>query len=263
MNKVDYNQPGGFPFSTQILDAAQEAYKTFNAYGNYAGDLAIIAGCEVGGGGNVTSGFVSIYGELLPFQGGQISNNVAIVETADARGFEDGSVKPVIYTRYATFGEATVSYPWSSFRRPLTLFQLEDRLLKVEKTVPIGLVAVWGKFAEDVPEGWLPWDIAAGCVIVGRKAGDPNFANLGGYVGAAQVTLTVDQIPSHNHDSEINSSGDDVDSDGNGSAVVTSWREITGINRQNVVRLKNKGGGQSHSNIQPSLIADHMIFVGF
>ncbi|GGG46924.1 hypothetical protein [Epilithonimonas arachidiradicis] len=264
MNKIDYNQPGGFGLSTQILDAAQEAYKTFNAYGSMAGEIAIITGCEVGGSGFVNDGFVSIYGELLPFKGGQQSANVAIVEIADARGFEDGSIKPVIYTRYATFGEGTPSYPWSSFRRPLTLFKIEDELVKLRKSVPIGLVAVWGKFTEDIPEGWEPWDIAAGCVIAGRKVGDVNFgAAQGSKIGAAQITLDINQIPAHNHDSEINSSGDDVDSDGFGSAVVTSNREITGINRQNVIRIKNRGGGQPHSNIQPSLIADHIIFVGF
>ena len=67
MNKIDFNQTGGFPMSTQILDALQEAYKNFNVHGAMAGDLAIILGCEVGGGGNVTDGFVHINGELLPF----------------------------------------------------------------------------------------------------------------------------------------------------------------------------------------------------
>lgn len=263
MNKVDYNQPGGFPFSTQILDAAQEAYKTFNAYGNYAGDLAIIAGCEIGGGGNVTSGFVSIYGELLPFIGGNISTNVAIVETADARGFEDGSVKPVIYTRYATFGEATVSYPWSSFRRPLTLFQLEDRLLQVEKAVPIGLVALWDLPAEGIPIGWVEHIPMRGVTAVGHNSGDVNFGSLGNTIGTPQVSLTADQNAPHTHTSEINSSGDDVDSDGFGSAVVTSNREITGINRQNVIRIKSQGLGSPHTNIQPSRIVKYIRFVGF
>ena len=258
MNNIDYNQPGGFGLSTQILDAGQEAYKIFNAYGNMAGELAIITGCEVGGGGFVTSGFVSIYGELLPFQGGQLSENVAIVETSDLRGFEDGSQKPVIYTRYVAFGEATVSYPFADFRRPLTLFQLEDRLKKVEKALPIGTVAVWGKFAEDIPEGWEPWDIAAGCVIVGRKNGDLNFGTIGGKVGAAQVTLTESQIPELDFDYE------DIANNTNGGIDIGVGYD-GGNNRFHRRKLKTnkRGGGQSHSNIQPSLIADHMIFVGF
>ena len=253
MNKLDYNQTGGFPMSTQILDAAQEAYKTFNAYGNYAGDLAIIAGCEIGGGGNVTSGFVSIYGELLPFQGGQVSNNVAIVEVADARGFEDGSVKSVIYTRYATFGEATVSYPWSNFRRPLTLFQLEDRLLQVEKAVPIGLVALWDLPAEGIPIGWVEHIPMRGVIPVGHNSGDVNFGSLGNTIGTPQVTLEISQMPEHDHTVPANN--------GQGGGGVGGANFPNGANTN--VNTGKKGGGQAHTNIQPSRIVKYIRFVGF
>ena len=255
MNNIDYNQAGGFPLSTQILDAAQQAYKNFNAFGNLSGALSIIDGCEPASGGTVTNGFVSIYGELLPFLGNTISANVIIVEVPDARGFEDGSVKAVIYSRYATFGDGVVTYPWANFRRPMTLFQLEDRLIQLEKSVPIGLVAVWGNFIDAIPEGWLPWDISQGCVIVNRKPGDINFgAAAGTKIGVAQVTLDITQIPQHNH-------------------TVSFGKENVGTGNQNGVSAQggsaftattaNKGGGQSHTKIQPSLIADHMIFVGF
>ena len=258
MNQVDYNQPGGFPFSTQILDAAQEAYKTFNAYGNYAGDLAIIAGCEIGGGGNVTSGFVSIYGELLPFVGGQISNNVAIVETVDARGFEDGSVKPVIYTRYATFGEATVSYPWSSFRRPLTLFQLEDRLLNVERSVPVGLVAIWDRPGDEIPAGWIEHVDMRGVTAVGHNSGDVNFGSLGNTIGTPQVTLNESQIP------PLNFNYEDVANNTNGGADLGVGYD-GGDNRfrRRSLTTNTRGGGQSHTNIQPSRIVKYIRFVGF
>lgn len=256
MNNVDYNQPGGFPFSTQILDAAQEAYKTFNAYGNYAGDLAIIAGCEIGGGGNVTSGFVSIYGELLPFQGGQISNNVAIVEVADARGFEDGSVKPVIYTRYATFGEATVSYPWSNFRRPLTLFQLEDRLVNVEKSVPIGLVAIWDRPGDEIPIGWVEHTDMRGNVPVGHNSGDAVFGSLGNTVGVKEITLVKANLPNITIGTNLYTQGaayqDDQIMDNIGLTV-----------RGTEIQTKALGTGQAFTNIQPSRIVKFIRFVGF
>lgn len=263
MNKIDYNQSGGFPLSTQVLDAAQEAYKNFNAFGNFAGDLAIITGCQDSTGGTVTDGFVAIYGELIPFVGTTKTANVVIVETGDQRGFEDGSVKSVIYSRYATFGEGPVTYPWADFRRPMTLFALEDRLLQLEKAVPVGLVAIWGKPADAIPAGWVAHTDFEGTVPVARKDGDVNFgAALGTQIGTAQVTLDISQIPSHNHDTIIDASGDDVDSSGSGSAINTSSREIT-PNRTNVVRVQNKGGGQSHTNIQPSTIVDYIRFVGF
>lgn len=255
MNNIDYNQSGGFPLSTQILAAAQEAYRGFNAYGNLAGELAIISGCETINVDEVADGFVSIYGELLPFKSATKSDHVVIVEVPDLRGFEDGSAKAVIYTRYATFGSSVVQYPWANFRRPMTLFQLEDRLIKVEKSFPIGTVVVWGKFLEDIPEGFEPWDIAKGCVLVSRNEGDVNFgAALGTIIGVAQVTLDISQIPAHSH-------------------TVSFGKENVGTGNQNGVSAQggsaftattsSKGGGQSHTNIQPSLIVDHMIFVGF
>lgn len=254
MNLIDYNQAGGFPFSTQILDAAQEAYKNFNTFGNLAGALAIIDGCEDASGGTVTHGFVSIYGELLPFLGTTITDNVVIVEVPDARGFEDGNVKAVIYTRYATFGDATVSYPWENFRRPLTLFQLEDRLTQLEKAVPIGLVAVWGKPAEEIPEGWEIHVPLQGTVPVGRKTGDVNFgAALGTQIGTPQVTLDITQIPSHSHGFNAYK--------GTENKVPNTGSGQNGGNQD--MTTNPAGGGLPHTNIQPSTIVDFIIFVGF
>lgn len=184
--------------STQILDAGQEAYKNFNAFSNFAGSLTIVDGCQDSSGGTVTNGFVSIYGELLPFVGTTVTASVVIIEVPDSRGFEDGSVKPVIYTRYATFGSGVIEYPWADFRRPMTLFQLEDRLLQLEKAVPIGLVAVWGLPLSAIPIGWVEHTDLVGTVPVGHKVGDVNFGALDGLIGTAQVTLDITQIPALN-----------------------------------------------------------------
>lgn len=253
MDRIDYNQPGGFGLSTQILDAGQEAYKTFNAYGNMAGDLAIITGCEIGGGGFVTDGFVSIYGELLPFVGGAISTNVAIVETSDLRGFEDGSVKPVIYTRYATFGEATVSYPWDNFRRPMTLFQIEDRLNLMMKANPVGEVKVWGRPEDEIPEFHIPYEPLQGKVPIGHLPGHPIFGNLNSAVGVESITLTTENLPPLN-----------------ASIIIAPNEFSAGHNlygrggNSGTIQLPVKSGPASPiTNIQPSRIVDFIQFVGF
>ena len=257
MNNIDYNQSGGFPLSTQILDAAQNAYKNFNAYGNLAGALSIIDGCEPASGGTVTSGFVSIYGELLPFLGNTISDNVVIIEVPDARGFEDGSVKPVIYTRYATFGDGVVSYPWEDFRRPLTLFALEDRLLQLEKSVPIGLVAIWGKTADAIPEGWQIYVPIQGTTPVGRKTGDVNFGAVAGTpIGVAQVTLEKANLPSNNISINIKDPYEGALSTGGFDGGGNTWHTKT-------LTFNAGGSGNSITNIQPSTIVDFIEFVGF
>lgn len=265
MNRIDFNQTGGFPLSTQILDAAQEAYKNFNQYGYLAGnDLVIITGCEVGAGGSVTNGFVSINGELIPFVGTTVTANVIIVETPDARGFEDGSVKAVIYERYATFGDGPVVFTWTDFRRPKTLFQLEDRLTQLEKAVPIGLVAVWGRPLDAIPEGWVEHDDLKGNVPVGHNAGDLNFGALDNVIGTAKVALSVAQLPKTEGTFETLAGNSDV---GTGMASYTSSAAATVAGSTSSFshrRVKlSFGNNENHTNIQPSRIVKFIRFVGF
>lgn len=118
MNKFNFNQSGGFPLETNILDEMQKAYEIFNALGSIAGNFSIISGCEVTGS-TAADGFVYINGELLPFVGGTVGANVKIVETVEALEFEDLNTRDVLYTRHATFGTAAVVYTWADFLRPI------------------------------------------------------------------------------------------------------------------------------------------------
>ncbi|MFC0344062.1 hypothetical protein [Epilithonimonas hispanica] len=263
MNKIDYNQAGGFPLSTQILDAGQTAYSIFNAHGAMAGNFAIIDGCEVGGGGFVTDGYVRINGELLELKGGQIATNVTIVEEPDLRGFEDGSQKAVIYKRYATFGGGNPSYPWASFRRPLNLFQLEDRLLKVEKATPIGLVAIWDRPADEIPEGWVEHTDMAGTVPVGHQNGDLIFGALGSTVGAKEIQLTSGHLPKL--DGQFPTLANNAGS-GIVSKIGGSSSSVGGSSSPSFQHSEMKisfGNNEKHSNIQPSRIVKFIRFVGF
>lgn len=261
MNRIDFNQAGGFPLSTQILDAAQKAYNDFNQLGYLAGNnLVIITGCEPAAGGTVTNGFVVINGELLPFVGTTATANVIIVETADARGFEDGNVKPVIYERYATFGDGAVTYSWENFRRPMTLFALEDRLTQLEKAVPVGLVAIWDRPADQIPLGWEEHTDLAGKTPVGHLPEDVNFGALGGNLGTAQVTLTVEQMPAHSHKEGSEGLYNDY---GGGTFVASRTYESGGNSSYRNQNTSAVGGSQSHTNIQPSRIVQFIRFVGF
>lgn len=125
---------------------------------------------------------------------------MVIQEVAEnPRGFEDGSAKPIIYERYATFGTADVQYAWSSFKRPLNLLQIEAKLTQLENMVPIGLVAIWDRPADAIPAGWVEHTDLAGRTAVGHLDGDTNFGALGVNLGAAQVTLNISHLPEHDH----------------------------------------------------------------
>lgn len=274
MDRLDLNQSGGIPLSTQILDGMQSAYRTTNELGNLAGDKVIVSGC-VESGGIVSDGFIIINGELLKFKGTAISYFVVIQEVAEnPRGLEDGSAKPIIYERYATFGTAENQYLWSQFKRPLTLLQIEQKLTQLENMVPIGLVAIWDKPSDAIPAGWVEHTDLAGRTAVGHLNGDVNFGALGGNLGAAQVTLDITQIPSHSHStspfnkfvaraSDLNNNNSSSSSFDNSSG--STELAIGNLNSTQMTNATEKsvGGNQAHSNIQPSRIVKYIRFVGF
>ena len=163
MNRINFDNTGGFPLGAYTLDFMQQSYQLLNALGNIAGNLSILSGCEEVGR-SITDGVVYIDGEVLPFKGAPIYEKVIIVETSQKRIFKDGVEKAVEYTRYATFGNSINGHLWANFKRPLNNQQIETQsflaensLLKrlekleerVRKTVPIGLVAIWGKPANE------------------------------------------------------------------------------------------------------------------
>lgn len=128
MNKINFNQTGGFPLSTNILDAMQSAYAIFNQLGSLAGNKAIISGCEQLGN-TVADGVIFLNGEILPFKGGAIGTSVIIKEESESRVFEDGATKPVIFKKYATFGSSTPekTFVWADFKRVDNLLDLTEK----------------------------------------------------------------------------------------------------------------------------------------
>lgn len=260
MDRLDLNQSGGVPLSTQILDRMQSAYHTTNELGRLAGDLTIVSGC-IEAGGVVSDGFVIISGELLKFKGTATGTHVVIQEVAEPpRGFEDGNAKSVIYERYATFGTATNQYEWASFKRPLTLLQIEQKLTNLENMVPIGLVAIWDRPADAIPAGWVEHTDLAGRTAVGHLDQDVNFGAIGGNIGTAQVTLDITQIPEHDHLQGTEGLYNDY---GGGTTTGNKTYNAGAISSWRNAKTSKAGGGQPHSNIQPSRIVKYIRFVGF
>ncbi len=135
MNRIYANQTGGFPMTTDTLNFLQESYNLFNVLGQLAGNLSIIAGCEIIGS-SVGNGAVYINGEVLPFVGGTLSPNVVIKETIQTREFENGDHKQVYFTRFATFGISTTnSYKWADFNRVDSLQQLMQKCHELSETL--------------------------------------------------------------------------------------------------------------------------------
>lgn len=288
MNYINLNQTGGFPLSTNILDAMQTAYSVFNKLGSLAGNLAIISGCEVSGS-NVANGVVYINGELLEFRGGVQSANVIIKDEADTRTFEDGSSKQVIHTRYATFGNGTAVFPWVNFKRifPTTEIQafkddFETRIQALENKpspVPIGLIAIWNRPADiPIPTGWKECTDLRGRVPAGW---DPNYSyeydadgfsdpedyklNEPGATGGSRVhRLSKQELPEidatfqtleHN---SFQSTGDIETYEPN--PAIVAGKAVPWQHRKKRIRF---GSNRNHNNMPPYRVIRFIEFVGF
>lgn len=107
MNKrVDFTKNGGFPATQFMTNFMQESYRScFIAIANLIGDKVIVQGVDVVGG-QVTNGWISAGGELMPFIGGllPVGASVAINEAAASRVFDDGATHDVYFTKTATIG---------------------------------------------------------------------------------------------------------------------------------------------------------------
>ena len=75
MNTINFIQTGGVPFTNDVAQEFENAYKIFNAYGALAGDKTIISGC-VENGSSVSDGFIYVNSELFYFEGGSKSDNI-------------------------------------------------------------------------------------------------------------------------------------------------------------------------------------------
>lgn len=245
MNKINFQQTGGFPLETDTLEALQTAYSIFNALGELAGNFGIISGCTTSGS-TASDGVVHINGEVLNFQGGSRSSYVIIKEDVDTRVFEDGQSKVVYHQRYVTFGSASQRYAWSAFKRiksvqaleaeketKLVVSSINSRLTIAEsniskkadktaltaltttvnnlakKVMPIGGIIMWSGSLANIPTGWALCNGANGTPNLEDRfiVGAGGSYNIGATGGSKDVTLNEAQIPAHKHSGTTSSGG--------------------------------------------------------
>lgn len=263
MNRVNYEQTGGFPLDTTNLNFLQNCFRLLNSLGELAGNKAIISGCEKVGNTTITNGVVFFNGEIFEFRGGTLGTTVIIKEEAVSGTFEDGSFKPIEITRYMTFGSSTPdkTYQWSDFKRFDNLIQnteknadFERRLKALEtkkSPIPIGVIAIWGKpESEPIPEGWKECTDLRGRFPLGWNPDDEDFNELGKVGGEKTHKLTIAEMPRHSHQSYWTVGGGGAS--GNRGNLVDGWKETT-----------HTGGDQPHNNMPPYRIIKFIEFVGF
>lgn len=288
MNTINTEHNAGYPFDVAFLAFMQNSYRLFNSLGSMAGNKAIISGCEEIGN-TITPGTVFINGELFPFEGGAKGDTVIIKEETNEVTFEDGFLRPLETIRTAAFGRSTPekTYNWEDFKRVYNLQylgenktdntetkKLLERIEKLEKqkqAVPIGLVAIWGKPENEIPEGWEEYVPMRGVMPIGHDpeykkdendAEDYHLNTLKQKGGKRSHKLSVEEMPSHRHETVNDASGSDRDSKGYGSAFTMDTDEIT-HNRRNLMSIEPSGGDRPHNNMPPYRVVQFIKYVGF
>lgn len=286
MNTINTEHNAGYPFDVAFLAFMQNSYRLFNSLGSMAGNKAIISGCEEVGN-TITPGTVFINGELFPFEGGAKGDTVIIKEETNEVTFEDGFLRPLENIRTAAFGRSTPekTYNWEDFQRITNLQDLGknktdntetkkllERIEKLEKqkqAVPIGLIALWGKPANEIPAGWREYVNLRGRMPIGldpdyvKKPEDSQDYQLNGllkYGGELSHKLTEAEIPIHKHQQGSETL---YNLFGGGSLVGGRNWVLGHLNAYVYSDTSSVGGDQPHNNMPPYRVVQFIEYVGF
>ena len=122
-----------------------------------------------------------------------------------------------------------------------------SQILGLQSGVPIGTIVMWSNYnGAGIPSGWALCDGQAGRPDLRDRfvVGSGNSYSIGNTGGSNSVTLSVNQIPSHNH--QVLAEG------ASGWGPNHNW---IGGNRYWAYNpgwtTSNTGGGQSHENRPP------------
>lgn len=256
MNKSTFILTGGYPLKAERLQELQTAYSIFNSLGALAGNFTIISGCTLTGT-TVGNGVVYINGEVIDFReaDGAGTPDVIIIEEAVNRAFKNGVIKEVHTKRYATFGTAADSWPWSGFKRPDPIILMMARLEVIEKKTAVfqagGGMVLWNKRAVDIPSGWqevLDW---RGRIPVGLDPIQNEFDQIGETGGAKNKTLSINEIPSHTHG--FRAYVQSGSNDGSGGEAAGNFQDK---------QTEAIGGGQAFSLMNPYRVALFIEYIG-
>ena len=124
------------------------------------------------------------------------------------------------------------------------------RINKLEKILQRGIIFIWSGSKDNIPYGWVLCDGNNGTPDLRDRfvLGGGGKYNVNSTGGEENVTLTINQMPSHSHDIHTGS--------GSGSTPpgrVTQWaqRDYWGIKNDVITPT---GGSQPHNNMPPYFV---------
>ncbi|MDR0763276.1 MAG: hypothetical protein LBF01_02115 [Bacteroidales bacterium] len=133
-------------------------------------------------------------------------------------------------------------------------------------TIPVGGIILWSGSTTSLPSGWALCDGTNGTpnlkgrFVVGYDAATTDYNSVGKTGGSANVTLTVNQIPSHSHkigEGRINNAKNNSDA---GATVTYQKSNGMGNNaRVGDTYSWDTGEGQAHENRPPYYVLAYIM----
>lgn len=127
MNKANFLNFVRFIADSETWDFMQQMTHLVSNLALLGGKNYILSGCEVTGS-SVSAGIVVVNGEIMPFAGGTLAENVIINETTESVQYEDIINENLYIYHTAIFGTSTPSYKWADFVRINNLTDLTNHI---------------------------------------------------------------------------------------------------------------------------------------
>lgn len=274
MNKqIDLTNLGGFPFEQNTLKFLQESYTgALSALAKLCGDKTILFGVEVIGS-NVTAGWISYNGELMPFVGGALAAQVSIETSVDTALFEDNVTRDTYITKYATcasigdfdFNELVPLLSLQNVWRPGDIRQCMRTNAYIAANFDVD---GYGLNAE---KGWrilsAEYANAAGKKLVNLNSADSDYNECGKHGGSKTHTLTPSEqgkvkwrVRSDDGDSQSGSTYKSIAGlEINGEEVVTQFGFSSNAWSDYKLSALDPTGTTPHNIVDPYFVVLHLI----
>ena len=196
MNTANFkNGNKKYPLSTDTLEFMQQQIHLAYGLANLYGSNYIITQSSAD-----ADGLIVIGGELMPLRG-DANTGISIVENSidvEAAGQTFEAARIERYAKYCKWTRVA-----SRVIRRADNFPIIDGI--ANHLVPKGVINMWSGSVDDIPLGWQLCDGTDGTpdlrgrFIVGYSDTDSDYGTIGATGGEKLHTLTIDEMPLHNH----------------------------------------------------------------